>query len=54
MQQLTIAGTITQAAEVRRTNGGKDVLSFSVAVSNGKDDQGNWRDSTFFRLLYMG
>ena len=54
MQQLTIAGTITQAAEVRRTSGGKDVLSFSVAVSNGKDDQGNWRDSTFFDCSIWG
>lgn len=54
MQQLTIAGRITKAGELRRTQGGDEVLGFSVAVSNGKDQQGNWRDSTFFDCSLWG
>lgn len=54
MQQLIIAGRITKGAELRRTQAGDDVLGFSVAVSNGKDKEGNWRDSTFYDCSLWG
>ena len=37
MLQLTIAGNLGQASEVKNLNG-KEVLSFSVAVRTGKDE----------------
>lgn len=55
MQQLTIAGTVGKDAVLRtmeRT--GDKVLTFSVAVSNGKDKDGNWRDSTWFDCSLWG
>jgi single-strand DNA-binding protein len=54
MQQLIIAGRITKDAELRRTQSGDEVAGFSVAVSNGKDKQGNWRDSTFYDCSLFG
>lgn len=54
MQQLMIAGTVGKDAELRRTQAGDPVLGFSVAVSNGKDKNGNWRDSTWYDCSLWG
>lgn len=44
MNSLTIAGNIGKDATLRRTQGGKDVASFSVAVSKGRDQETIWFD----------
>lgn len=50
MQIITIAGNITKDAELRRTNNGDPVLSFSVAVNGiGRD-----APSTFFDCSIWG
>lgn len=54
MQMLIIAGAVGKDAVLRRTQGGDDVLSFSVAVSNGKDKDGNDRPSTWFDCSLWG
>lgn len=48
-QKITICGIIGQTAEVKSFNG-KDFISFSVGVSNGKDAQGNLRPTTWFEV----
>ena len=53
-QLLIIAGNVGKDAVLRRTQGGDDVLSFSVAVSNGKDKDGNDRPSTWFDCSLWG
>lgn len=47
MQKSTIAGTVSSVRELKQV-GDRHVFNFSVAVSNGKDKDGNWRDSTFW------
>lgn len=47
MNNITIAGTVGKDATLRSA-GSVPVVSFSVAVSNGKDQSGNWRESTWF------
>lgn len=47
MNNITIAGTVGKDASLRSA-GSVPVVSFSVGVSNGKDKEGNWRDSTWF------
>ena len=54
MQQITIAGNVGKDAELRRTGNGDVVLGFSVAVDNGKDKNGNKRDSTWFDCSIWG
>jgi single-strand DNA-binding protein len=54
MNNLTIAGNIGRDAELRRLQDGTPVAQFSVAVSNGKDKQGNRRDSTWFDCSLWG
>lgn len=54
MQNLTIAGTCGKDAELRTTQGGDQVASFSVAVDNGKDQNGNRRDSTWVDCSLWG
>ena len=54
MQLLIISGTCGKDAELRRTNGGDPVLNFSLAVDNGKDKQGNKRDSTWYECSIWG
>lgn len=54
MQILTIAGNVGRDAELRHTQGGDDVLGFSVAVDNGKDKQGNKRDATWYDCSIWG
>jgi single-strand DNA-binding protein len=54
MQILTIAGTVGKDAVLRTTQGGEPVLSFSLAVDNGKDANGNKRDATWFNCSIWG
>lgn len=54
MQQLTIAGNVGKEPTLRRTQGGDPVLSFSLAVDNGKDKQGNKRDATWYDCSLFG
>lgn len=54
MQILMIAGTVGKDATLRTTQGGDDVLSFSVAVDNGKDKDGNRRDATWYDASMWG
>lgn len=49
MQQISIAGNIGKDAELRTTQSGDKVCSFSVAVSNGKG-----KDSTWYRVSIFG
>lgn len=39
--------------EIKQFGGGK-VTKFKVQVSNGKDKDGNWRDSTFYDCTAFG
>jgi len=54
MMILTLAGTIGRDAELRRTQGGDPVAGFSVAVDNGKDKNGNKRESTWVDCSLWG
>ena len=54
MQNLTIAGNCGKDAELRTTQGGDQVLNFSLAVDNGKDKQGNKRDPSWFDCSIWG
>lgn len=54
MQKLFIAGNVGKDATLRRTQSGDAVLGFSVAVDNGKDQQGNRRESTWYDCSIWG
>ena len=54
MQILTIAGNVGKDPELRTTPNGEHVLSFSLAVDNGKDKNGNKRDSTWYDCSIWG
>ena len=54
MQILMIAGNVGKDAVLRRTGGGDAVLGFSLAVDNGKDKNGNKRDSTWYDCSVWG
>jgi single-strand DNA-binding protein len=54
MQVTMIAGNVGKDAILRRTGNGDAVLSFSVAVDNGKDKNGSKRDSTWFNCSVWG
>lgn len=47
MQKVIVAGVVSSVRELKQV-GDRQVLNFSIAVSNGKDKDGNWRDSTFW------
>lgn len=48
MQNITIAGNVGKDPVLRRTNEGDPILSFSVAVSNGRDAKPTWFDVSVF------
>ena len=54
MQVLIIAGNVGKDAVLRRTQNGDAVLSWTLAVDNGKDAQGNRRDSTWYDCSLWG
>lgn len=53
MNTLVIAGTVGKDAELRSA-GGEPVCSFSVAVSNGKDKNGVYRESLWVDCSLWG
>lgn len=53
MQKLFIAGKVGNVRGLRDAGSNK-VFNFSVAVSNGKDANGNWRESTFYDVGVWG
>jgi len=54
MQVIMIAGNVGKDAVLRRTQSGDAVLGFSLAVDNGKDRDGNKRDSTWYDCSIWG
>jgi single-strand DNA-binding protein len=48
MKTITIAGNIGKDAALRRTQDGTAVLSFSVAVSDRRNDETTWFDCTIW------
>jgi single-strand DNA-binding protein len=54
MQKLIIAGTVGRDAELRQTGRGDPVLGFSLAIDNGKDQQDNKRDATWYDCSIWG
>jgi len=54
MINLTIAGNVGRNAELRRTQNGDEVLGFSLAVDNGKDKNGNKRETTWVKCSIWG
>lgn len=53
MQLLIIAGRVGKDATLRQA-GSDNVLSFSLAVDNGKDKQGNKREATWYDCSLWG
>ncbi len=53
MQILTIAGNVGKDAVLRQA-GSDQVLSFSIAIDNGKDKNGNKRDATWVDCSIWG
>lgn len=51
MNNLTITGRLGQDAELRTTNGGKEVLNFSVANDTGYGDK---KKTNWFRCAMWG
>lgn len=54
MQKLTIAGNVGKDPVLRNTGSGDAVLGFSLAVDNGKDTNGQKRDSTWYDCSIWG
>ena len=54
MISMTIAGNVGKNAELRTTQGGDPVRGLSIAVDNGKDKNGNKRDSTWVNCSIWG
>lgn len=47
MQKVFLAGNVSNVRELRDVGQNK-VFNFSVAVSNGKNADGSWKDSSFY------
>lgn len=54
MQEILITGNIGKDAEVTRRKDGQEVLAFTVAVSNGKESNGEERKPTWFSVFVIG
>lgn len=50
MKITIITGRVHKDPELRYTPTGLPVCNFTVAVSNGKDEQGEWRKSDWYRV----
>ena len=50
MQKLTIIGNVTNEPEMRTTQNGKAVCSFTVAVNRRKSAQAGQQEADFFRV----
>lgn len=53
MQKVFIAGTVGNVRGLRDVGQNK-VFNFSVAVSNGKNQDGTWKDSSFYDVGVWG
>lgn len=53
MQKVFLAGNVSSTKELR-TVGQQQVFNFSVAVSNGKDANGEWKPSSFYDVGVWG
>lgn len=53
MQKVFIAGTVASVRELKDVGQNK-VFNFSVAVSNGKNQDGSWKDSSFYDVGVWG
>lgn len=53
MQTLTIAGNVGNVKDLK-TVGNDEVLNFSIAVDNGKDKNGERRESTWYDCALWG
>ena len=53
MQKVFIAGTVSNIRGLRDAGQNK-VFNFSVAVSNGKNQDGSWKDSSFYDIGVWG
>lgn len=53
MQKVFIAGNVSNVKELRQVGDNK-VFNFSVAVSNGKNQDGSWKDSSFYDVSFWG
>ena len=47
MNRITLIGRLSNDPEIRQTQSGLSVCSFTVAVNNGKDKDGNEREADF-------
>ena len=54
MELLIITGTVGKDAVLRRTQNNDSVLSFSVAVDQGKDKNGQKRDAKWYDASLWG
>ena len=54
MEILIIAGVVGKNAELRRTGNGDAVLGFSVAVDQGKDKNGQKRETKWYDASLWG
>lgn len=53
MQKVFLAGTVGNVRGLRDAGQNK-VFNFSVAVSNGKNQDGSWKDSSFYDIGVWG
>lgn len=53
MQKVFLAGNVSNVRELRDVGQNK-VFNFSVAVSNGKNPDGSWKDSSFYDIGVWG
>lgn len=51
MNKVFLIGNITKDIELRQSNSGKFVVEFSVAINNGKDQQGNELPADFINCM---
>lgn len=48
INQVSITGNLVRDAELRRTQGGNDMLTFTVAVNERRNVNGEWQDAPNF------
>ena len=53
MQKVFLAGNVSNVRGLRDAGQNK-VFNFSVAVSNGKNQDGSWKDSSFYDIGVWG
>lgn len=54
MNNVNIIGRLTKDVNVRATNGGTSVASFTVAIDRGKDKDGNDKGADFIPCIAFG